>query len=148
MSKFLDNTGLSHLWNKIKSYLILWKTENFGSGTIDVDTNAELRVGKWHDDFTDAGSGRYYITEPHGILVGKAGTKLSGTYNCGVVNTSGEALILAIAVASYENAKVSEYKTFISYLADNDAYYFSVNNAHPGPFLAMWCTDTLETAEQ
>lgn len=51
MSKFLDNSGLSHLWNKIKSYLTSWKSENFGSGTydnkgmIEISNGTELRFG-------------------------------------------------------------------------------------------------------
>ena len=35
----LTGGGLTHLWDKIKSYLTTWKTSNFGTGTIQIKTD-------------------------------------------------------------------------------------------------------------
>lgn len=40
--KYLDEGGLTHLWEKIKSYLETWKTSNFGTGTYS--NNGQLNI--------------------------------------------------------------------------------------------------------
>ena len=48
--KYLDQGGLTHLWDKIKSYLTTWKASNFGtgtysnSGTLTIGTRGEFQL--------------------------------------------------------------------------------------------------------
>ena len=49
-ASILMGGGLAHLWEKIKSYLMTWKTSNFGtgtysnSGTLTIGTNGEFQL--------------------------------------------------------------------------------------------------------
>lgn len=76
MSKFLDNTGLSHLWSKIKSYLISWKSENFGSGTYNNRGNFNIATSKSNFQIDTGGN---IITRGHNSY---------GTYKTGMQLTT------------------------------------------------------------
>ena len=44
-NKYLDQGGLTHLWDKIKSYLEAWKTSNFGTGTYSNIGSIDIYAG-------------------------------------------------------------------------------------------------------
>lgn len=149
MSKFLDSNGLSHLWNKIKSYLTIWKSENFGSGTIKVSADTTLNVSEHYNELLSSGEGLYYIREPFGIIVSKTGGKdPSKNFSAAFKNETGEGIILLLIYAIYESVKVKEVKIETSYLSNGNYTYIDTNASFSGPFLAIWCNGKIGSAEQ
>lgn len=83
--KFLDAGGLGHAWDKIKTWLASWKTEQFGSGTYEnelglnikeIETGladaviGSIRLGDFQVIYCDLPSGKVPTLEkPFGMLI-------------------------------------------------------------------------------
>lgn len=146
-SKYLDQGGVQHLWDKIKQYLSSWKTSNFGSGTIKVSADTILCVSEHYDELLSSGEGLYYIREPFGIIVGKTGGEASNTFSAAFKNETGKGIILLLIYGKYESVKVYETKIEVKYLSNANYTYIGATSSYSSPFIALWCDGLIGSAE-